>query len=184
MRFQRGFTMIELLVVIAIIGLLSAVVLTALDEARKRARDATRLSDLRQMQTALALYYNENGEYPNYKAFTADSDPCGTNWCTLETDLAPYLPSIVYDPLYPNDNNNFRYRYEANSGDAYQTYGFMVVMESPSNYNLAADDRGSPDYAGAGNGSAVEVGQQPSYCNTTYGKDWWNSGTFVCDDIN
>jgi prepilin-type N-terminal cleavage/methylation domain-containing protein len=184
MRFRRGFTLIELLVVIAIIGLLSSIVLTALDASRARARDAVRLSDLKQMQTALALYYNDNGQYPPYRAFTADADMCGTNWCALETALAPYLPSIVYDPLYPDGSNQFRYRYEANSDDGYNTYGFMVVMESPSNFHLAANDGGSPEFAGAGNGSAVEIGEQPPYCNTTYAGDWWNVGSQVCDDGN
>lgn len=61
---QNGFTLIELLVVIAIIGLLASVVLLALNSARAKARDAKRAADIRQMATALEVYYNDNGAYP------------------------------------------------------------------------------------------------------------------------
>ncbi len=61
---QKGFTLIELLVVIAIIGILSAVVLVSLNSARAKSRDARRLADVRQIMTALELYYNDNNAYP------------------------------------------------------------------------------------------------------------------------
>ncbi len=65
MQKRKGFTLIELLVVIAIIGILSAVGLIALNGAREKARDATRKSDLGQIRTGLALYYDTYSEYPD-----------------------------------------------------------------------------------------------------------------------
>ncbi|OHA66771.1 MAG: hypothetical protein A3C82_00700 [Candidatus Wildermuthbacteria bacterium RIFCSPHIGHO2_02_FULL_47_12] len=52
---QRGFTLIELLVVIAVIGMLASIVLVSLGPARARARDARRLSDVRQMSLAIEI---------------------------------------------------------------------------------------------------------------------------------
>lgn len=65
MKKQKGFTLIELLVVIAIIGLLSTLAVVALNNARAKSRDARRISDIKQIQTALELYYNDAGEYPS-----------------------------------------------------------------------------------------------------------------------
>ncbi|MFA6393928.1 MAG: prepilin-type N-terminal cleavage/methylation domain-containing protein [Patescibacteria group bacterium] len=64
MRKQKGFTLIELLVVIAIIGLLSTLAVVSLNNARLKSRDARRVSDVKQIQTALELYYNDVTAYP------------------------------------------------------------------------------------------------------------------------
>ncbi len=61
---KKGFTLVELLVVVAIIGLLSTLAVVALGSARQKARDAKRLSDIKQVQTALELYFSDNNTYP------------------------------------------------------------------------------------------------------------------------
>jgi prepilin-type N-terminal cleavage/methylation domain-containing protein len=57
---KKGFTLIELLVVIAIIGILASVVLASLNTARRKARDAQRISDIKQIKLALEFYYDDN----------------------------------------------------------------------------------------------------------------------------
>ena len=64
---KKGFTLIELLVVVSLLGVLATLVIANLNSARERTRDATRKSDLRNIQTALRLYYNDKGTYPQSK---------------------------------------------------------------------------------------------------------------------
>lgn len=74
MQTRRGFTLIELLVVISIIALLSAVVLSSLNSARAKGRDALRITNLREVQKALSLYYSTNGSYPTTNGAWRGSD--------------------------------------------------------------------------------------------------------------
>ncbi|MBI4215560.1 MAG: type II secretion system protein [Parcubacteria group bacterium] len=61
---RKGFTLVELLIVVSIIGLLSTLSFVALGSARVKARDAKRLSDVRNIQSALELYFSDNNAYP------------------------------------------------------------------------------------------------------------------------
>lgn len=65
MTQRKGFTLIELLVVIAIIGLLSTLAVVALNNARAKSRDAKRVSDIKQIQTALELRFVDENGYPS-----------------------------------------------------------------------------------------------------------------------
>lgn len=60
----RGFTLIELLIVIAIIGLLSTAAVVSMKGSRENARDVRRLADLKQIKTALEVYYEKHGCFP------------------------------------------------------------------------------------------------------------------------
>lgn len=98
---NRGFTLIELLVVIAIIGLLASVVLASLNEARAKARDAQRISNVRQLQNVLYLYYDDNNFFPPI-ATSGATGPGGWRVSYLPNFLAPltpYLPQIPVDPI-------------------------------------------------------------------------------------
>ena len=60
---RKGFTLIELLVLIAIIGLLSTLAVVSLNSARGKARDAQRVSDVKQISTALEIFFASEDTY-------------------------------------------------------------------------------------------------------------------------
>ena len=57
---KKSFTLIELLVVIAIIAILAAMLLPALSAARERARSASCLSNIKNLNTYWAMYSADN----------------------------------------------------------------------------------------------------------------------------
>jgi len=134
---KRGFTLIELLVVIAIIGMLSSVVLASLNSARTKSRDVRRLTDVRQLQTALEMYYNDHNAYP-ISGWTNS-----TAWSSaFSTALAPYMPIMPTDPL--NDGStpyygSHSYSYYANGyGGPGQWY--MIVFNLEGNHAIENQD--------------------------------------------
>ena len=88
--FKVGFTLIELLVVISIIGILATLVVANLNSARSRARDAARKSDLKNIQSAMRLYYNDKGAYP------ATFNLFGSKW---NDGTTVYMERVPQDPL-------------------------------------------------------------------------------------
>lgn len=73
MKTQKsGFTLIELLVVIAIIAILAAILFPVFAKAREKARQATCLSNARQIGLALGQYIQDYDEYIPY--FVEDGD--------------------------------------------------------------------------------------------------------------
>lgn len=136
---KKGFTLIELLVVVAIIGILSSVVLSSLNGARSKARDAKRVSDLKQLQLALEMYYDSN----------SSSYPAA-------------ISSLVGDeiPVQPTDPTGGNYLYlQLNSGTGYH---LGANLETPSHPALATDN----DLSSA---SVITDGADDDSCTGTAG---------------
>ena len=107
-RKSRGFTLIELLVVIAVIGILVALILPAVQQAREAARRAGCKNNLKQIGLALHNYLGSHQVFPpGYVDLNAvpnstpdiDLGP-GWGWATF------LVPHMDQDPIYNQINFN------------------------------------------------------------------------------
>ncbi len=124
---HKGFTMIEVVVAVAIIALLASVVILSIQEIKKKSRDAQRYSDMSNIELALRLYKDSNGEYPTTNneqrsVCTNGTDPTArdiTGPNGYIPNLAPtYLPVLPVDPSNCNDSGSVHgYFYRSNGTD-------------------------------------------------------------------
>lgn len=122
MKKTKGFTLIELLIVVAIIGLISTLASVALNTARQKSRDVKRVADIRQIQVALEMYFQENQTYPevlNWEGLGFGNFVCldGTDWRAAGACTTPlFIGNVPADPMSPKilpiqASNPFEYRY-------------------------------------------------------------------------
>ncbi len=83
---RRGFTLIELLVVIAIIAILAAILFPVFAQAREKARQASCISNMRQIGTSVRMYSQDYDE-----EFPMGTYPGPRNW-EVNPDVNPYPP--------------------------------------------------------------------------------------------
>ena len=141
---KKGFTLIELLVVIAIIGLLSTLAVVALNTARTKSRDAKRISDVKQIQTALELYYADKGNYPTLVAPGAALGAgnytvlCSTGW----SGAACGGGATTYMGQVPKDPGSTSYTYVSADGT---TYSIAFTLESGTGSLAAGAHTATPN---------------------------------------
>ncbi len=118
MKQKKAFTLIELLVVIAIIGVIATISIIALQNARAKSRDAKRVGDAKQIQTALELFFNDNNRYP-----TAEEFALGSIFSTSSGATSTYMQIIPSAPT-PADGSctsgeNTIYYQQTDDGNSY-----------------------------------------------------------------
>ena len=70
---------------ITIIGILASIVIVSLEEARSKARDAVRKSNIRNIATVCHVYYSDNGHFP-YGPGCDPANPVQAD-CIADTDM-------------------------------------------------------------------------------------------------
>ena len=125
---QAGFTLLEMLVVISIIGILISMLLVNFQSSRERARDAARKADMRQIKSALRLYYNDFQQYPaNDGSNRILGCGTGTGACTwggsFEANGTQYMNYLPIDPV---NNGTYVFRYaQTDSGDGFELWSAL-----------------------------------------------------------
>ena len=132
---KGGFTLIEILVVVAIIAVLLGSVLVGLGPAQRQGRDTRRISDLRQTQNALELYYSKCGFYPGTANCAATTIP--TTWADLSTVLTGSGLGVTQIPNDPNTAQNYVY-----GGDG-SSYVLAADLEQSTSPALQSSPKGT-----------------------------------------
>lgn len=141
---KQGFTLIELLIVIAIIGILSGLLFANFSGARERARDTKRKTDLKQIKSALQLYYNDFGKFPGSGAGNtiAGCGAAGNAVCSWTSGnvagsaFAAGNPSNTYMGTLPGDPQSPTVQYSYVT-DAVVDYKLTTTLENASDTDAA-----------------------------------------------
>jgi len=138
-----GFTLLELLVVITIVGFISVLAIASMTSVRAKSRDSKRLTDIKQIQAALNLYYTDKRMYPRISTATnatvlgvASARQClntSVNGFTTLGCSGAFMADIPRDPG-SNPANNRQYYYvraaETVTGQGPQNYYLRFYLES------------------------------------------------------
>jgi prepilin-type N-terminal cleavage/methylation domain-containing protein/prepilin-type processing-associated H-X9-DG protein len=96
---RRGFTLIELLVVVAIIGVLIALLLPAVQQAREAARRSQCVNNLKQIGLAIHAYADSYDVFPAGRSSIVEAVVGGENW-SVHSFLLPWLEQgAAFDAL-------------------------------------------------------------------------------------
>lgn len=121
---EGGFTLIELLVVIAIIGTLASIVLVSMGAARAKARDAVRKADMRQIVSAMQMYYGDNNTF-------------ATSASAL-TSIGTYLTKMPTDP-----KSGAAYGWQSNAANDQKFCAYATLEQGGTNGYYTANQEGN-----------------------------------------
>jgi len=147
-NLKVGFTLIELLVVIAIIGVLASIVLASLNTARRKSRDARRISDIKQIQLALELFFDSQ-LVPTYPTGAAACDAATTFYGLQVLITGGFIPQIPRDPNNATPDNCYRY-VTPTAVVPLSTYHLGAKLEDPNNTVFSSDKDCTSVAAGCG----------------------------------
>lgn len=102
----------------SIIGLLASTSVFSLNNARIKARDARRLSDMRQISQAIELYLDQYGYYPicgDHAIYINGETDC----LSLALIGAGLMAKVPVDPRYAGGGSEQDYQYEDCCGNDY-----------------------------------------------------------------
>ena len=148
---RSGFTLIELLVVIAIIAILAAILFPVFARAREKARQASCLSNVKELTLAIMMYTQDYDErLPGSYIYVSGTWPPRI-WPYVMSGTTSGREGIFTCPSFPGPYN---FNPPLNIGPAYLSYGYnfrhlnisyslgglaLADVEKPANTIIIAD---------------------------------------------
>lgn len=152
---KQGFTLIELMVTIAIIAIMSAIVIANVSQARAKARDSKRVSDISQIRLAATLFFERCNVYPAYPLNITDNGTIsGTSYCPAGITLETYLAKV---PVDPTNTGSYVYKYAVSpTQDDYHIGALLETNSSALQEKLNMDSTNkSPTWTNGFNGTGA-----------------------------
>jgi len=140
-RIQKAFTLVELLVVITIIGMLVALLLPAVNNARKAAQSTQCQNNLSNYAKALQAYVVRKEYFPGYRQALAVQTSSGSARALTSWQVA-LLPDMEKSDVYQALQNGAMGVQPPPSGITYKDLPYLEFAVCPSDNTVVG--KGSP----------------------------------------
>ncbi len=167
---RRGFTLIELLVTLTIIGLLSSIGYVSYESVKVKARDTKRVSDMKAIQTALELHFENHSSYPSDGTPGSNGQLLGFEETKSLSDVGfssgvsgtPFMVTVPKNPEPGGTEYVYRSLYmdgrDCHRRDVCETYAVLFTLEGsigslqPGPHALTPDGIAGEEGGGGGAG--------------------------------
>lgn len=155
---SNGFSLVEILVVFTIIGILATVFYLSFSDIRKTARDAQRLSDIKQLSLAFKAYHQRHSVFPSTTPVPATFSSADLFLVCLGVPSSATCPNAVepgrdavndallelystipQDPDYGKSCGGFAYKYSSWDNGRKAALHWYYENDDPSPPNACGD---------------------------------------------
>ncbi|HYD34829.1 MAG TPA: prepilin-type N-terminal cleavage/methylation domain-containing protein [Vitreimonas sp.] len=150
---QAGFTLMEIMIVMVIIGVLSTIGVGSYRSTQQKSRDARRKSDLKNIASALEVYYNDKSKYPDdgsdsgkiYGCGTKSTNDTGKTVCewgeAFEETVTGVTARTIYMVKLPEDPRS-TYTYYYYTDGSRKIFHLYAYLENDLDTDINAEDSG------------------------------------------